>query len=471
MSAALETLPTPHTDLDRIRGVADRLRESFESSRTRDLAWRRGQLKRLAAMMKENADALVEALQKDLGKPLIEAYTTDVAIVAGEARQALKQLKRWTRPEKVRTPLVQQPARARVIREPLGVVLIIAPWNYPVQLLLSPLVGAIAAGNCVVLKPSEITTNTSSLLARLVPQYLDPACIELVEGAVDETTALLEQRFDHIFYTGNSAVAKIVMQAAAKHLTPVTLELGGKSPCIVDRDCDLDVAARRIAWGKFLNAGQTCVAPDYVLVHESFEDALCEKLATAVREFYGDDPRRTDDFGRIASVRHYQRLSRLLDGGGDVVFGGQRSEEERYIAPTVLRNVPADSPILQEEIFGPILPVLPVKDVDEAIAFVREREKPLALYVFTKDAVTEQRVLEQTSSGGVCVNGTIWHLANPNLPFGGVGPSGMGSYHGRDSFETFSHRKSVVTKSTRLDPKVMYPPYTQGKAKLIKRML
>ncbi len=471
MSAALETVPTPHTDLDRIRGVADRLRASFESGRTRDLAWRREQLDGLIAMMKENAEALVEALQKDLGKPLIEAYTTDVAIVVGEAKEARKQLKRWTRPEKVRTPLVQQPARARVIREPLGVVLIIAPWNFPVQLLLSPLVGALAAGNCVVLKPSEITANTSALLARLVPQYLDPACIELVEGAVDETTALLEQRFDHIFYTGNGAVARVVMEAAAVHLTPVTLELGGKSPCIVDRDCDLEVTARRIAWGKFLNAGQTCVAPDYVLVHESIDEALCEKLASAVTEFYGDDPRQTDDFGRIASRHHHQRLSRLLDGGGDVVFGGESSEEERYIAPTVLRNVPADSPILEEEIFGPILPVLPVKDIDEAISFVREREKPLALYVFTKNPATEQRVLEQTSSGGACVNATIWHLANPNLPFGGVGPSGMGSYHGRDSFETFSHKKSVVRKSTLLDPKVMYPPYTEGKANLIKRML
>ena len=309
------------------------------------------------------------------------------------------------------------------------------------------------------------------MLARLVPEYLDSDCITLIEGAVDETTALLEQRFDHIFYTGNGTIARVVMEAAAKHLTPVTLELGGKSPCIVAEDANIAVTARRIAWGKFLNAGQTCVAPDYVLVHESREQELIDQLRVAVREFYGDDPRQTQDFGRIANVRHHRRLMALLKDGGEVAFGAESDEEQRYIAPTVLRNVPEDSAIMREEIFGPLLPVRTVKSVDEALEFVNQREKPLALYVFTQDSATEKKVIEGTSSGGACVNATIWHLANPNLPFGGVGPSGIGSYHGRDSFETFSHRKSVVTKPTWIDPKVVYPPYTEGKTKLVKRML
>jgi aldehyde dehydrogenase (NAD+) len=356
------------------------------------------------------------------------------------------------------------------VREPLGVVLVISPWNYPVQLLLSPLVGAIAAGNCAVLKPSEVTPNVSDVIGRLVPKYLDPDAITVVQGGVDETTAVLRERFDHILYTGNGAVARHVMEAAAKHLTPITLELGGKSPCIVDKDVDLMVAARRIAWGKFLNAGQTCVAPDYVLVHESRERDLIDALKKAVHEFYGDDPKRTPDYGRIVNERHHRRLAVLLKDG-EVALGGQADEADRYIAPTILRNVPTNAPVMADEIFGPILPVLTVRSIDEAVTFVNARPKPLALYVFTKDPKVGEDVLARTSSGGACVNATIWHLANPNLPFGGVGPSGMGAYHGRDSFETFSHRKAVVTKSTRIDPKLAYPPYTRLKTEILKRLL
>jgi len=339
-----------------------------------------------------------------------------------------------------------------------------------VQLLLSPLVGAVAAGNCAVLKPSEITPHVSAALAKLVPRYLDPSCVALVEGAVAETTALLEQRFDHIFYTGNGRVGRIVMEAAAKHLTPVTLELGGKSPCIVDETADLDVAARRIAWGKFLNAGQTCIAPDYVLVQADREEELVEKLERCVAEFYGEDPAKTDDYGRIVSPAHFRRLAGLLKDGR-IAFGGQTDEEQRYVAPTVLRDVSAEDPVMQDEIFGPILPVIAVKDLDDALEFVGERDKPLALYLFSSDKGAEQRVVEDTSSGGVCVNGTIWHIANPNLPFGGVGPSGQGAYHGRHTFETFSHRKSVVTKTTKIDPKVVYPPYGRFKTNLVKKLL
>jgi len=471
MSAAAESTPqTPHTDLESLEGLAEGLRSTFRTGRTKSLEWRREQLEKIKALVKENAEELGEALRADLGKPTLEAWTTEIAITAQECDLALKNLKRWTAPEKVGTPLNQQPASARVVREPLGVVLIIAPWNYPVQLLLSPLVGAVAAGNCAVLKPSEITPHVSAALAKLVPRYLDPSCVALVEGAVAETTALLEQRFDHIFYTGNGRVGRIVMEAAAKHLTPVTLELGGKSPCIVDETADLDVAARRIAWGKFLNAGQTCIAPDYVLVQADREEELVEKLERCVAEFYGEDPAKTDDYGRIVSPAHFRRLAGLLKDGR-IAFGGQTDEEQRYVAPTVLRDVSAEDPVMQDEIFGPILPVIAVKDLDDALEFVGERDKPLALYLFSSDKGAEQRVVEDTSSGGVCVNGTIWHIANPNLPFGGVGPSGQGAYHGRHTFETFSHRKSVVTKTTKIDPKVVYPPYGRFKTNLVKKLL
>jgi aldehyde dehydrogenase (NAD+) len=470
MTPKIETTPNPSTDIATIAPLVQGLRASFDTGETRPALWRKGQLDQIVRMMDDHAEDFLAALKADLGKPALEARITDVSIVKSEALLAKKQLAAWMRPQKVRTPLEQQPASARILREPLGVVLIIAPWNYPVQLLLSPLVGAIAAGNCVVLKPSEVTPHVSELLGRLVPRYLDTSCVALVQGGAEETRALLEQRFDHILYTGNGTVARIVMEAAAQQLTPVTLELGGKSPCIVDHDVDMDVCARRIAWGKFLNAGQTCIAPDYVLVHETREGELLEALKRALREFYGDDPKRSSDFGRIVNERHHRRLAVLLKDG-EIVVGGQADESERYIAPTILRNVSPQAPIMNDEIFGPILPVLTIRSIDEAIRFVNARPKPLALYLFTRDAKVEDEVLSHTSSGGACVNATLWHLANSNLPFGGVGPSGMGAYHGRDSFETFSHRKSVVTKSTRLDPKIAYPPYTKLKTEILKRLM
>ena len=447
-----------------------RARAAFDAGRTRPLAWRRAQLGALRSLLVEQEPDLLEALRADLGKPALEALITDVSIVVGEIDLALKNLAKWTAPQKVRTPINQQPAAARIVREPLGVVLVIAPWNYPVQLLLSPLVGAIAAGNAVVLKPSEVTANVSALLARLVPRYLDGEAIALVEGGVAETTALLAERFDHIFYTGNGCVGRIVMEAAAKHLTPVTLELGGKSPCIVHDSADLDVAARRIAWGKFVNAGQTCIAPDYVLVSPGRETELLAKLTAAIRAFYGDDPRSSGDYGRIVNVQHHRRLARLL-GDGEIVTGGTADEATRYIAPTILRGVAPDAPVMSDEIFGPILPVLTVPDVAAAIAFVNARPKPLALYVFTADPAIEEAVVARTSSGGVCVNATLWHIATTALPFGGVGPSGMGAYHGRDTFETFSHRKPVVVKSTRLDPSLAYPPYGALKSAIVRRLI
>jgi aldehyde dehydrogenase (NAD+) len=451
-----------------IPDVVAQLRSTFESGRTRPLAWRREQLKNLRSLMRAHGDEMVAALRADFGKPELEARMMDVGQVPIECSLALRNLRKWTRPERAGSlPIL---GRSRIVREPLGVVLIIAPWNYPVGLLLSPLVGAIAAGNCAVLKPSEVTARTAEVLARRVPEHLDPQAVAVVNGAAEETQALLAQRFDHIFYTGGGRVGRIVMKAAAETLTPVTLELGGKSPCIVDADVDVRVAARRIAWGKFLNAGQTCVAPDYVLVHERREEELVREIGTAIREFYGADPLASADLTQVADARHFERIAKLLTGG-EVAVGGRTDPERRRIEPTLLRGVRKDAPIMREEIFGPVLPVLPVRSIDEAVDFVNERDKPLALYVFSRDEEVQRDVVERTSSGGVCVNGTLLHLSNPALPFGGVGPSGMGAYHGRHSFETFSHRKSVLTRGLRFDPSFLYPPYTSWKTRLMRRFL
>ncbi len=469
MSIALE-IPAPSSDIERIPALVAGLRASFARGHTRPLAWRLEQLAALDRLLKENADELVAAIHADFRKPELEGRMTDVSAVRAEIALFRKKLRRWTAPERVGTPLQMMPARSWIVREPLGVALIIAPWNYPVQLTLAPLVAALGAGNAAVLKPSELTPHVSNALAKLVPRYLDPAGVALVEGGVAETSALLAERWDHVFYTGNARVARLVMEAAAKHLTPVTLELGGKSPCLVLDDADLEAAARRIAWGKFINAGQTCVAPDYVLVHESRERELLDHLSAVVRGFYGDDPQRSKDFARIVNEQHHDRVAKLLESG-EVVIGGRTDRADCYVEPTILRNVSPDSPAMREEIFGPVLPVLPVPDLDTAIDFVNRGEKPLALYVFTNDREAEEAVLARTSSGGVCVNGTIWQLANPNLGFGGVGESGMGSYHGRAGFETFSHRKPVVRKGLRGEPKLAYPPYTRLKKALFKRLL
>lgn len=453
-----------------IAETVTRVRDTFETGKTRSLDWRREQLQRMRVMLVEREADLLAALAADLGKPPTEAWATDVGFVISEIEHALRHLRRWTRPERVWAPLVTRPARATIVREPLGVVLVIAPWNYPIQLLLSPLVGAIAAGNCAIAKPSEVAANTSATLARLVPTYLDTDAIAIVEGAVPETQALLDERFDHIFYTGNGRVGRIVMEAAAKHLTPVTLELGGKSPVVIDDTADLHVAARRVAWGKYMNAGQTCIAPDYVLVTRAVEEQFVEHVRRAVFDFYGPDPKSSPDYGRIVSKSHLQRLVGLLDGGTPTI-GGTSDKSERYLAPTVLQQVQRDAPVMHDEIFGPILPVLPVDGVDEAIEFINSHDKPLALYVFTGDRLVRDRVLGQTSSGGAAVNGTMFQVVVPELPFGGIGPSGMGAYHGKASFQTFSHAKSVLRKGTKPDSDLAYPPYTPRKDRLMRRFL
>lgn len=464
------TANSPSTPLDSIPEQVKALRASFDLGRTRPLSWRLDQLAAIERMCSEREAEIEAALREDLGKSHFEAYSTEIQYTAHEAHIARKKLRRWARPDRVSTPVVAQPGSSKIHKDPLGVVLIIAPWNYPFQLAMAPLVGAIAAGNCAVIKPSEVAPAVSAMLAELVPEYLDPDAVAIVEGGVDETTALLGCRFDHIFYTGNGRVGRIVMRAAAEHLTPVTLELGGKSPTIVDRSVDLTVAARRIAWGKFTNAGQTCVAPDYVLVERSVYDAFVVELVATVKAFYGEDARHSPDFGRIINTRHLDRLVPLLESG-TVAVGGQHDRDDRFLAPTVLTDVAPDSPVMNDEIFGPILPVLPVDDVEAAIAFINARPKPLALYLFSNDPSAQRKILERTSSGSAVINHALIQMAVPGLPFGGVGNSGMGAYHGKHSFDCFTHHKAVLRKPTALDPTFMYPPYTPKTIKLLKRLL
>ncbi|MFF3653458.1 aldehyde dehydrogenase family protein [Streptomyces sp. NPDC002181] len=426
--------------------IVARLRTTFRTGRTKPLEWRTAQLRGLRTMLTEGGADLAAALYADLGKPSGDAYRTEIDFTIREIDHTLDHLQDWLAPEAVAAPRHLGPdASAWTQYDPLGVVLVIAPWNYPAGLLLNPMVGALASGNAVVAKPSELAPATSAVLARLLPAHLDTEAVAVVEGGIPETTALLAERFDHVFYTGNGTVGRIVMRAAAEHLTSVTLELGGKSPVFVDRGTDLDVVAERLARGKFLNAGQTCVAPDYVLTDPQTAAALEPALARAIEGIYGTDPATSGEYGRIVNERHFDRLAGLL-GSGRVVVGGDSDRTNKFIAPTVLADVDPASPVMQEEIFGPILPIVTVTGLDEAIDFVNDRDKPLALYVFTESDDTQRRIATETSSGGLGYGLPVAHLTVLELPFGGVGESGMGSYHGRYSVETFSHRKAVLAK-------------------------
>lgn len=426
--------------------VVARLRAAFRTGRTQPVEWRTAQLRRLREMLTDNGPELAAALHADLGKSAAEAHRTEIGFTVREIDHTLGHLTEWLRPQPAPVPEhLGADARAWTQYDPLGVVLVIAPWNYPAQLLLAPLVGALAAGNAVVAKPSELAPATSAALARLLPAYLDTDAVAVVEGGIPETTALLAERFDHIFYTGNGTVGRIVMRAAAEHLTPVTLELGGKSPAFVDRGTDLDVVADRLVRGKFLNAGQTCVAPDYVLTDPETAAALEPALARAVEAVYGPDPAASPAYSRIVNERHFDRLVGLLDSGR-VVVGGGSDRTAKYIAPTVLADVDPEAPVMREEIFGPLLPIVTVAGPDEAIAFVNDRDKPLALYVFSESGETRARFAAETSSGALGYGLPLAHLTVSDLPFGGVGESGMGSYHGRYSIETFSHRKALLDK-------------------------
>ncbi|MEY9854108.1 aldehyde dehydrogenase (NAD+) [Leifsonia sp. EB41] len=456
---------------DSIPHTVATLRATFESGRTKPLSWRLAQLSALRRMLTERAAEFEDALLEDLAKNPTESQIAEVGFVVGEIDHMRRNLRRWLRPRRVAVPGALMPAKARVMLEPVGVVLVIAPWNYPVQLLLAPVVGALAAGDAVVLKPSELAPATSAAMARLVPQYLDRSAVAVVEGGVAETTELLAQRWDHIFFTGNGRVGRIVAAAAAEHLTPVTLELGGKSPVYVDDSVDLAAAARRIAWGKFMNAGQTCVAPDYILATKAISERLAVELGNAVRSLYGDDPADSPDYGRIVDDRHFERLTGLLDSGTAAV-GGRSDAASRYLAPTVLVDVPRDSAVMGDEIFGPVLPIVAVDGLDDAIAFIRSGDKPLALYVFSERRDVRRRILTETSSGAVGFGVPAAHLAVGGLPFGGVGESGSGAYHGRRSLETFSHEKAVLTKALAPDTlQLIYPPYTEGKDRFARGLL
>jgi aldehyde dehydrogenase (NAD+) len=457
----------PGRDVNPIEAIVQRQRAFFATGQTKSVEFRLAQLKALKQAILDRQTAILEALKADLHKPELEAFLTEIGVIK-EIDYAIKHLPAWAKPKSVAVPLDQRPAKARIYPEPLGVVLIIGPWNYPFQLMISPLVGAIAAGNCALLKPSEVAPQTSRILAALITETFDPAYVAVVEGGVEVSQAVLAEKFDHIFFTGGTAIGKIVMQAAAQHLTPVTLELGGKSPCIVDADIHVEYAARRIAWGKFLNAGQTCIAPDYLLVDRRIKPELLEAMKNAVEEFYGD-PAQSPDYGRIVSDKHFARLTSLLSEG-EILIGGQTNPSERYIAPTILDRVPLDAAVMQEEIFGPILPVIEYESLNEAIALITSKPKPLALYIFSRNKQVQDQVLAQTSSGGVCINDTIMQIAPSTLPFGGVGDSGIGSYHGKASFDTFSHQKSVLVKNFWFDLKWRYAPYA-GKLEMFTRMI
>ena len=459
--------PYSVTSLSDIAAVVESARATFDTGITRPRAWRVATLRQLRALVQRHEARLLDALAADFGKPRFEAWATEIGFVLTEIDHTVAQLDRWMAAEKVPTPVAFKPGSSRIIPEPLGVACVIAPWNYPVQLLLLPMVAAISAGNAVVGKPSELSPAAADAVALMIAELGDPA-VALVLGGVAETTELLTHRFDHILYTGNGRVGRIVMRAAAEHLTPVTLELGGKSPAIVSRHADIEVSARRIAWGKFINAGQTCIAPDYVLVEQPVHDAFVAELSRQVTAFYGVDPQASPDLARIVSAPQFHRLEKLLDAG-TVAVGGLTDADSRYIAPTVLTGITRADPVMGEEIFGPILPVIAVESLDEAIAFVNADDKPLALYSFSSDSDENERVLAGTTSGGVCINGTLMHISNPHLPFGGVGSSGMGAYHGKFGFDTFSHRRAVHTRSTKVDPALLYPPYSSAKTKVMRR--
>ncbi|MBL1178676.1 aldehyde dehydrogenase [Pantanalinema sp. GBBB05] len=451
--------------------IPDRVQQQrifFNTGQTKAVEFRLEQLKRLKQAIIDRQDAILQAAQADLGRPAFEAYF-EIATLA-EINLALKQLKTWVKPQRVATTIEQFPASAWVQPEPLGVVLIIGPWNYPFQLMMSPLIGAIAAGNCALLKPSEHAPHTAQVIAELIQATFDPSYIAVVEGDASVSQQLLAEKFDHIFFTGGTNIGRIVMAAAAKHLTPVTLELGGKSPCIVDADVRLDYTAKRIIWGKLINAGQTCIAPDYLLVDRRIKSTLIEQMKQWIGVFYGDDPASSPDYGRIINAHHFDRLTSFLKDQTPIV-GGQFDPATRYIAPTILDNVTWDDAIMQEEIFGPILPVLTYDDLNTAIAQINSRPKPLALYLFSTNEQTQKHVLQSTSSGGVCLNDTVMQVGVLGLPFGGVGESGMGSYHGKASFDVFSHPKSVLKRSLWFDLGWRYAPYKPERLKQIKRIV
>lgn len=446
-----------NTTVKDIEQIISSQREFFASNATLSIKFRKEQLKKLRDALKKWEKPLCEALWVDLHKSEQEAILTELSIVAGEVKNHIANVRSWAKRKRVCTPLKMLPSRSHVVTEPLGGALIIAPWNYPVQLLLNPLVGAISSGSTAVLKPSPYVPHVSKVIEEMISSTFDKQYIAVVQGNREVNEALLAQRFDIIFFTGSPTLGKKVMNAAAKHLTPVVLELGGKSPCIVDKDADIKIAARRLAWGKTLNAGQTCIAPDYLLIHKSRIDEFVAEFGKAVKMLHGDDIKQSRHYVRLVNERAFERVKGYISEGR-VVYGGTTDAGERFIEPTLLADVPLTANVMTEEIFGPVLPMIPFEEREEVVKFIREREKPLALYYFGKPKEGRE-IIRLTSSGGSCINDVIMHIANENMPFGGVGNSGMGHYHGKLSFDAFSHRRAVVTTPTWLDLPFRYMPY------------
>ncbi|EJP95079.1 aldehyde dehydrogenase [Bacillus cereus] len=452
-----------------IFSIVNKQKEYFYKGHTRSVETRKNNLKKLYEGIQRFEDEIFQALKLDLNKSVHESFTTEIGYVLKEISFQMKHISSWSKPKRVRTALTHFGSKGKVVPEPYGVTLIIAPWNYPFQLAIAPLVGALAAGNTVVLKPSELTPNVSKVLTRMLGELFQEELVSVVEGGAEESTALLKEPFDYIFFTGSVGVGKVVMEAAAKKLTPLTLELGGKSPCIVHKDAKLDVTARRIVWGKFLNAGQTCVAPDYMYVHSSVKEQLIEALRHEIAEQYGKDALQNDNYVRIVSERHFERLCTFLQDGKPVI-GGNYTKETLHIEPTVLTNVTWQSAVMEDEIFGPILPIIEYDKIEEVIETIQHHPKPLALYVFSEDRKVQEKVTSNISYGGGCINDVVYHLATPYLPFGGVGSSGLGSYHGEQSFRTFSHYKSILSQSTAFDMKIRYSS-TKSALKFIRKLL
>jgi len=449
------------------------VRKTFNSGRTKDVKFRIKQLKSLLRMFRENEADFCEALQKDLRKPRWESVVSETDYCINDVQGMLDEIEEWVKPSKVKKPAVNALDQCIIKPDPYGVVLVMGAWNYPLNLSMGPVIGAIAAGNCVVLKPSELSPHTADAMLKLLPKYVDPDCYKVVCGGVPETTSLLKERFDYIFYTGGTAVGKIVRQAANVHLTPCTLELGGKSPVYIDENCNLETAIKRLLWGKVLNVGQTCIAPDYILASKKVESKVVELVPKLLKEWFGENPQESQDLCRIVNERHFSRLKRLLDTtSGNIATGGRSDEKDKYIDLTVLTNVSTNDDVMKEEIFGPLLPIVNVYSVQEAIDFINEREKPLSLYVFTEDTKIQKKFMDETSSGGLTFNETIFQLTVDTLPFGGVGNSGMGAYHGKASFDTFSHQKSVFIKDLGMVGEKLgalrYPPYKENNLSILR---
>ncbi|XP_063401710.1 aldehyde dehydrogenase family 3 member B1-like isoform X2 [Mytilus trossulus] len=442
------------------------MKTAFRSGKTKSYEWRRQQLEGVLKLMDENREEITDALKKDLHKPKLEAVVFEIDFCRNDLIETMNNLKEWMKPEKVKKSLANFMDTCYIQKEPFGVALVIGAWNYPIQLTIMPMVGAIAAGNCVLLKPSEVSWNTAQLLEKLIPKYLDNDCVKVVNGGVAETTALLKERYDYVFYTGNTFVGKIVMKAASEYLTPVTLELGGKSPVYVDKNCDLKAVANRLMWGKTCNAGQTCIAPDYVMCTKDVQEQLIQSMKTTLGEFFPDDPSKSESYGRMVNSRHFQRVKKMIDSNQDsIAIGGDTNEKDNYISPTILKDIKFTDAAMNEEIFGPVLPIIPVANEDDAIEHIVSGEKPLAMYVFSNDNTVKDKFRNSTSSGGLVINDTMMHAGVMTLPFGGVGNSGMGAYHGKLTFDTFSHNRACLERELKMESlqSIRYPPYTQRK--------